>query len=194
MKSETSNNEYLWYLGYGSNLCYDRFICYIKGGKFRLGGSYTTGCKDQNLPTDNKPLIIPYRLYFAYSANKWDDGGVAFISLESESNEKKQTYGRMWKVTREQFDDIWNQEGKKLYNKKIDLGQDKEGIPIYTFTNNTQLKFVKPSKNYIKTIAIGLRETYHFDDKHISQYLLKKPGIENNLSEEEICNIISENN
>jgi len=29
-------NMYVWYVGYGSNLLRERFLCYILGGKFEF--------------------------------------------------------------------------------------------------------------------------------------------------------------
>ena len=62
MNSENRKNETVWYVGYGSNLLRERFICYITGGQFRLGGSHTNGCKDKTLPIFIKgPISISSR-------------------------------------------------------------------------------------------------------------------------------------
>jgi len=83
------NNTHLWYVGYGSNLCFERFYHYICGGKFRLGGKCCTGCRDKTFLGLSKPFKIPHCLYFANKANGWKDGGVAFISLKPEPDKSQ---------------------------------------------------------------------------------------------------------
>lgn len=183
------NNAFLWYVGYGSNLCHDRFICYIQGRKFQLGGSDSKGCLDRTLPSENKPFIIPHCLFFGKSASGWENGGVAFISPEPEPDENKHTYGRMWKITLEQFSEIKKQEGG-WYNTTLDLGRDGDGISICTITNSVEPELNKPSDKYLRTIVIGLKETYRLDNKKILKYLIEKPGIKGNFTKEKLLEII----
>src|SRR5574341_1718049 len=179
MTQKASKNTDVWYAVYGSNLFRARFMCYILGGQFQWGGSSVEGCRDKTLPKEDKPYIIHHGLFFAKSSELWDNGGVAFILPECD--ESKHTYGRMWKVTVEQFSEIWDQEGKDWYNIKVDLGEDDNGIPIWTITSDSKLKFNKPSDNYLKTIIAGLRETFHLDDRRIMEYLIETPGVKDNL-------------
>lgn len=176
----------VWYVGYGSNLFRERFICYISGGKFRWGGSYAKGCSDKTLPKENRPFIIPHGLFFAKNANSWGNGGVAFISPQLAKN--TYTYGRMWKVTKEQFSEIRKQEGKS-YDKKVYLGQDENGISIWTITSKSELTSNKPSDNYVKTIIAGLKETYHLSSETMSKYLIEKPGIKGNFKKKNLMAI-----
>ncbi len=61
---------YVWYVGYGSNLSQQRFLCYITGRIPCFGKKKNDGCKkNQTLPADNKPIIIHYPLYFALPNN-----------------------------------------------------------------------------------------------------------------------------
>jgi len=174
---------YLWYAGYGSNLCRERFCKYIEGGTFRLGGKPCEPCTNNTFLDTNKPIIIPHCLYFAYSAKWWGYGGVAFILPTQEENKNNYTYGRMWKVTEEQFEEIWIKEGQGLYNKDLSLGIDEEGIPIKTITSRVKLEFNTPSDNYIKTMCMGLKET-NLGNKKILNYLIDKPGIKDKLNKE----------
>lgn len=184
MPPETNgNNKYVWYVGYGSNLFRKRFLCYIEGGQFELGGSNSRGCKDKTLPMKDKHIHIPYALYFAKNARTWDNQGVAFISTERD--ESKQTYGRMWKVTENQFSEICEQEGE-WYNVEVDLGQDEYGIPIRTITNGVQLMPNKPSDKYLRTMILGLRETFRLDNESILRYLMEKRGIKGKMTQTEI--------
>lgn len=185
-------SSYVWYAGYGSNLSQQRFLCYIKGGKPLFGMKENKGCSDKSLPIDNKPFIIPYSLYFALpngrtQTENWSKGGVAFVS-PGQDNAK--TLCRMWKITGEQYEEVKEQEGASWYDKPIDLGED-NGIPIYTITNKALLSnILLPSGNYLKTIALGLKETYGYNDNAIADYLIKKKGIRGLLTKDRILQIV----
>ena len=183
--------EYVWYVGYGSNLCRERFFYYITGGQYELGGSYAQGCKDKTLPRENKTLVIPHRLYFSRQSSGWSQGGVAFISVEREEDPIKGTLSRMWKITGEQFDQVREQEGKTWYDHKIDLGMY-EDIPILTITSSDKQPLNPPSKNYLSTIVIGLIEAYKLNAEEIYNYLHEKDGIRGYFPEKELQNIIKQ--
>jgi hypothetical protein len=188
---------YIWYVGYGSNLHEQRFLCYIKGGTPRFGKKCTKGCKDKTLPTENKPIIINYPLYFALPGNNsetpnWGAGGVAFIDPQEDKNLK--AFCRMWKITKEQYEEVRDQEGRSWYGKEIPLGED-SGVRIYTITNNANnailSNIICPSDAYIKTIALGLKETYHFNDEEIVDYLIEKKGIRGSLQKDVMFKIMA---
>jgi hypothetical protein len=84
-----SGTSYVWYVAYASNLFEERFLHYIRGGGFRLGGSYADGCTDTTPPVANKQIRIPHRLYFAKSSSRWGGGGVAFVDPDREKDEGK---------------------------------------------------------------------------------------------------------
>lgn len=185
--------SYVWYVGYGSNLCEERFLCYIRGGKFKWGGREATGCKDKTLPMANKPFRVPHSLYFAKRSGGWGDGGVAFVPPNREPNENNWVFARIWKITHAQFLEVWEQEGNSdtWYGKKIFLGEDEEGIAIYTITNAAILEPNQPSKGYLRTMALGLKETYNLTDEEIAQYLMHKSGIKENFAKDELMDIIT---
>ncbi len=180
---------HVWYVGYGSNLCEERFLCYIRGGRFKLGGGLSEGCEDKTPPPANDSIEIPFPIYFAKNADKWDKGGVAFIDSHVENNGR--TFGRMWKVTIEQFECVRDQEGRTWYDKKVKLGRHKDGSMIVTATNGTRLSETRPSASYLKTITLGLRETFRLSDDRVLSYLLKIPGIEGYFSSAELSTIIA---
>lgn len=185
-----SGQSYVWYVGYGSNLCEERFLCYIRGRRFKWGGSKAARCTDQSLPKENKSLWIPYRLYFAKESSSWENKGVAFISPNKESNENNWTLGRMWKITKEQYEHVRNQEGRSWYNHEISLGEG-DGLPILTIINATILTpYKRPSKGYLKTIALGLKETDNWSNEKIFQYLKGKDGVNDQIDEDELIKII----
>lgn len=187
--------DYVWYVGYGSNLSEKRFLCYIRGGTPRFGKKCNNGCKkDKSLLVENKPGIIHYRLYFALpDGNKktcnWGKGGIAFISPHEDKISK--TLCRMLKITRNQYDDVRKQEGCSWYCMEILLGED-DGVPIYIITNQDDLSNILcPSNCYIKTIALGIKETYTSNEEEITKYLITKEGIRGNLHEEQVRKLIT---
>ena len=185
-----TETDHIWYVGYGSNLLRERFNHYILGDQFRLGGSTATGCSDKTLPLEDKPITIPYEMFFAKESKSWGNGGVAFISTKKDEN--KQTYARMWEITEEQFSEIWKQEGKGWYDEKIKLGVDEKGIPILTITSSSDLKPTKPSKEYLKTIVMGLKETYHIDNHTIWKYLSEMSGVKDKWDKVEFDNLLAD--
>lgn len=128
--------EYIWYAGYGSNLSEQRFQCYIHGGTPRFGRKQNAGCKDKTLPARNKSIIIHYPLYFALpgssrETSNWGSGGVAFIRYHEDK--ELETFCRMWKITKEQYEEVRNQEGRSWYGKEIPLGEN-DGVPCFGST------------------------------------------------------------
>lgn len=128
-------SKYVWYVGYGSNLSKQRFLCYIVGGIPMYGKKENGPCRDSTMPTADKQFRIPYRLYFALPTGKtetanWGKGGVAFISPTIERNENNWSLCRMWKITDEQYAEVWQEEGNSdtWYGKEISLGNDENGV------------------------------------------------------------------
>jgi len=164
------NNQYVWYLSYGSNLNLKRFYRYIEGGKCEYNDKIYKGCEDKTLSKKNKPKIINYEMYYAKKSGSWDNGGVCFLKPNQDSNII--TYARMYLVKYNQFLDIKKQEGK-WYSKEILIGYD-EGYPIYTFTNERILDRTIPSKKYVDVIYEGLKETFpNIDNSILKKYLIK---------------------
>ena len=161
--------NYVWYASYGSNLLYERFITYIKGGHCKFNASDYKGCRDKSLPRDSRPITIRYNMYYGNKSSAWGNGGVSFLDIENIG----QALGRMYLVTREQFEDISSQEGREenWYNQIISLGEQK-GIEIFTFTNKIKRPYHKPSDKYLEVIRMGVKETYpDMSDVNIMKYL-----------------------
>ena len=156
METNTKNNEKLvWYACYGSNIMYERFLCYIQGGKFYANNKCYEPCSDKTEPRGSKAIKIPFEMYFGNESPSWDNTGVAFIDISKNG----ETLGRMYLIAEEQFEEVWIQEGKgtNWYNKLIELGEY-EGYPIKTFTNSIKRPENKPSENYLKVIQKGYKE------------------------------------
>jgi 5-methylcytosine-specific restriction protein A len=182
--------NYVWYVGYGSNLLRERFLGYIQGGRFRLGGRKCQGCKDKTPPVDNEPTTIAGKIYFAENSSSWFGGGIAFIknfSPEEATNGK--VLARMWKITEEQFDCVRDQEGRNWYDMPIDLGERSDGSRMVALTSSRRSSPSKPSKEYLSTIALGLREAFGMGNKEIKDYLRGMSGIVGFYSEGELDSI-----
>lgn len=121
--------NYVWYACYGSNINEDRFTYYIKGGKYPVNGGIYFGCRDKTNFISKTTRSINHRLYFAEKSGSWEDKAVAFIT--SNSSDKYETKCVLYKVTIEQFIDVFLQEN----------GEDPETSVIVT---PEEIKDIKP--------------------------------------------------
>ncbi len=164
-----NDDDYIWYLCYGSNISTKRFMIYINGDQ---EGHYAHkgGCRDKSKPVDSKPYIVRRRIYFAKHSGKWN-GGVAFLNYRS----RGKVYGKIYKIKKSQFIDVLTQEQHmKDYNTIIYVGKYKRE-PIYTFTSIYKLNDLeKPSEKYLEVIRKGIRETYKkLSDRQIEKYMVR---------------------
>lgn len=96
----------------------------------------------------------------------------------------------MWKVTKEQYEEVKDDEGRSWYDKEIPLGENSR-VSIRTITNNSILSNITcPSDAYIKTIALGLKDTSNFNDEEIVDYLIEKKGISGSQQKDAVLKII----
>lgn len=139
----TPQSTHVWYACYGSNLSKERFMRYIQR------------CTDKTPPAEDRPFVFDHPIYFAKSASHWQNGGKAFLDDSSTGL----AYGRIYKITREQYEEVKLQEGSD-YTKKVSFGEI-DGFPVYSFTD-TQLDVPTrtPSKEYFSVILRGLKECY----------------------------------
>lgn len=161
--------EYVWYASYGSNMLYERFMYYIKGGYCEFNNKHYLGCKDKTPPKGDKPIIIPYRMYFGNQSASWGNGGVSFLDI----NTPGMSLGRMYLVTREQFNDIHDQESKhkNWYNEICEIGKCEEH-KIMTFSNKSKRETCMPSDSYFEVVKFGIKEKYpDMSDSEIMRYL-----------------------
>jgi hypothetical protein len=186
------SQSYLWYAGYGSNLSWDRFRCYLSGGKppfshedFKGNQGYN---RDPSRPVEKATIQIAHQLYFALpegieGTRPWGPGGVAFI--DPESSDGTRTICAIWKITREQYAHVKSQEGA-WYKREIEL-PPRGGYPVVTVTHPIRLRqLVPPGPGYLKTIATGLRKTCGLSHDEMVSYLMDKPGIQGNLTRSEL--------
>ena len=156
-RREDWEKDYVWYACYGSNINKTRFMRYINN------------CEDTTEPTEAKPFTFPYDMYFAASSQIWEGKGVAFV----DDTKPGMAYGKIYKITREQFDTVKKAEGSK-YTKLLELGEV-DGLPVYSFTCEVQYEErVEPSEAYFNTILAGLVEVYgEISEEELSEYLKK---------------------
>ena len=149
--------EYVWYACYGSNINRTRFLRYIDM------------CGDKSEPLEARRFIFPYDMYFAAESVIWDGKGVCFV----DDTKSGMAYGKIYKITREQFDTVKTAEGSK-YTKLLELGEV-DGLPVYSFTCEEQYEErVEPSDAYFNTILAGLVDLYEeMSEGEMSEYLKK---------------------
>lgn len=198
--------EYVWYMSYGSNLSRERFMCYIEGRKPKGSTKVERGCKDRTPPLKGEFVEIPYPLYFAgYSDRR--DGAPAFIGLLPAANEK--TIGRMYLITKEQVLDVAAQENGldelyinldevkeknklslngRMYGTMLHVGA-KDGYDIFSFTSIqdiTEVHFAKPSISYLTMILKGILTNPSLTKEKAIEYLHSKPGVRENFELNEL--------
>ncbi|MFD1360754.1 hypothetical protein [Lentibacillus salinarum] len=188
----------VWYVSYGSNICEDRFLCYIYGGAPEGSNQAEAGCSDKTPPKSTGIAELPYKLYFAKEESKWGKGGVAFI--DHEKNTESKTFARKYLITAEQFTGVVEQENNAKcltidvnkiinngylditagwYGRLIYLG-DNAGSPMMTFTDTKDMKrqiITPPPTSYLTTVARGLKEL-GLTKEEIIDYFLTTKGIE----------------
>ena len=163
-------NSHIWYVCYGSNLRWERFSYYIKGGFCPLNGKTYAGCDDTSDPLESRAVHVPYDLYFGGSSHVWENGGVGFLDPTYTGD----AYARAWLVSRAQYEQIRDQEGRspEWYCDEVALDPI-EGIPARTFTNAERREKNAPSAAYLDVIRRGLLETFpQLTPAEVDRYLV----------------------
>ncbi len=108
MASPETSEPLVWYLAYGSNLSYDRFMAYLAGGTPEGKTTGEEGAPDPSPPRASRQFRLAQRLYFAGDAGTWGGGGVAFVRPEEEPGAL--TYARIYLITADQLRAVLAQE------------------------------------------------------------------------------------
>lgn len=192
--------ERIWYVAYGSNLAFERFTCYLSGGRPRGGARTYPGCRDRTAPARTEGVLVPGGLVFAGASKVWG-GGSAFYNPSAEG----EMAGRAYLLTPEQLGDVAAQEmwrdpggpfaleltallpdvaelhtmGPGRYETVARLGSF-EDIPMYTVTHGTvaDLDPVAPTASYLRWIATGLVEAHGWSKERVVEYLHNAPGVQ----------------
>ncbi len=191
----------VWYAAYGSNLCRSRFQFYLTGGRPPKATRCYPGARDRTPPHDERAVLLPGQLYFAWESTTWT-GGVAVYDPAGPAGA---VAARVYLLTTAQFSDIAAQEMHRPPGTTLDvygllthaptavLGDGRyetlhrvgelEGLPVVTFSAPWTAQTASlnaPSPNYLQLLARGLRESQGWSADDITAYLLAAPGV--NLS------------
>jgi hypothetical protein len=204
----------VWYVAYGSNLCLERFRCYLAGGTPAGGMRRYDGSRDPRDPLEAVGLQVPGGLVFAGRSTVWG-GGMAFYDPLAPGS----VACRGYLVTGGQFADVVAQEmrrpaggvfartlegllpvagsvhtiGAGRYETLARLGT-RDDAPMFTVTcaDVGALDPASPSAPYLRCIAAGLQEAHDWDDRRIAGYLAAFPGIEGEWSDDDLLSVAGE--
>ena len=214
------NQNYIWYVSYGSNINIERFYCYIFGGIPKYTNKNHIGSKIKENPVQQSGLKIPYELYFSKSADVWENKAVAFI--RSIKNNSIETLCNAYLIHKKQFVDILLQENNRnpfnenifldftsiIENEEYFLPPDKENIyygriiylgefknyKAFTFTakwDDNDIEYAMPGNNYLKTIIEGIKKIYNISSTELTKYLINLGGINGYMDTKTIENLIN---
>jgi hypothetical protein len=194
----------LWYVAYGTNLCRARFQVYLQGGRPSGGARDYPGSRDPLAPQRDFPLMLAGGLRFVGVSSVWG-GGLAVYDPRAAG----EVAARAYLITAEQFVDVlaqemrlqpgidldlalvqetrWHSYGPGCYQTVAALGF-REGLPMLTFTcaEGDDRPANPPSAGYLRTMAIGLRESHGWTNSRIGNYLARFPGAAGTWSPESI--------
>lgn len=169
------NEEYVWYVSYGSNMLRERFMCYIEGGSYEES-RYHPPCEDTTPPVAVRTIEIPHDMYFANDSGSWDGGGVSFLDV---TNDDGKSLGVAYLITREQFDHVVFEENAGRpqnpdygwYEDTIDL-EKMDGFEVKTITNKSLRPYNEPVPKYLDVLRRGIRQNWpEMSDEEIEEYL-----------------------
>jgi hypothetical protein len=184
----------LWYVAYGTNLSRARFLVYLQGGRPDGGARDYPGSRDPVDPEQDVALLVPGGLRFVGESSVWG-GGMAIYDAETEG----EVAARAYLITADQFVDILAQEMRLEPGLDVDLAPVRErgwhsfgsgryqtlghlglrdDLPMLTFTSArvSDHPVHPPSEGYLRTMALGLRESHGWTWPEIGSYLSRFPG------------------
>lgn len=194
----------LWYVAYGSNLSRERFQVYLQGGRPVGGARDYPGCRDPVGPDRDVSLMVPGGLRFVGVSSVWG-GGMAVYDAGATG----EIAARAYLISAEQFVDVlaqemrlepgldvdltlvretgWHSLGPGRYQTLAHLGT-REDLPMLTFTSSDvgSHRLNAPAEGYLRTIALGLRESHGWTRTEIGRYLTRFPGAAGTWSTESV--------
>jgi len=174
LKKIPSWKEYVWYVSYGSNMLYERFMCYIQGGSFE-GSRHHDAFDDTTPPVEVREIDIPYGMYFANESPSWHGSGVSFL----DTTKRGHALGVAYLITKEQFDHVVYRENAGRHQNKIHgwyedtitLGE-MDGFEVKTITNTDLRDYNMPCEDYLNTLRRGIKENWlEMSEDEIEDYL-----------------------
>lgn len=206
----------VWYVAYGSNMNERRFSYYVTGGIYPPTGVPHEGCSDRRPIQAKASAEVDHEVFFAEKSKGWQNGGIAFLSQEKVGAERKalvslykitleqffhiflQENGTSFKESHEMFDinklldeghlDYGDPDSFKFYGHLMCLGH-RDGDPMLTFTRKTPLgngELNPPSKEYLKTIHIGLANFHGLTEEQATNYFRRLKGVSGKIDKERL--------
>ena len=157
--SQPYKNEYIWYVTYGSNMCFERFASYIQGGECKRNGKEYEPCADTTLPAESVAVEVFGDMYFAnFNKGSWENSAVSFFNKDGFNI----AICRAYLIKESQLAHIhkWEGRGADWYPDLVEL-DDIMGIKAVTFTNNKVKRYAPMSDismAYISNIIDGFVE------------------------------------
>lgn len=189
--------QHVWYAAFGSNLSADRFSVYLTGGPIphSTNGRIQKGARNPSLPTADEAFVMERSLLFTGASPHWGGGGTA--AIDADHNPITPTMARAYRITLEQFEDVFAQENRldapvtvdlpPLLAGPVDLVDRKYGRvelmgeigtePVVTLTTRqrpTELAAADPS--YLTVMGKGLVESWGLSPRAAADYLASRPG------------------
>lgn len=180
-------------MSYGSNMARARLACYLTGGRPPGARRHYPGARDRTLPSEDRAVHLPGRLWFAGESTVWG-GGIAFYDHYAVGP----TAARAYRITTAQLTDVAAQEmhrvpapddpleaalragiegrhaaGPGRYETLVAVGR-LDGLPMLTFTaphGYAEVPHTAPSAAYLAMIGAGLREAHGWSDAEVAAYL-----------------------
>lgn len=207
MNTETTEEELVWYAGYGSNLLADRFAAYMVGAPppNSVDGISESGARDPRPPRAEWAGEINFEIVFGGESSKWGGGSVAFVDPTPNTGK---AYVRAFLVTVEQLEDLHRQENRSTEIRPVDLAElvDKgvvrlqdgwysdllvgathdDGRPIVVVAGPDQPPLGVPHQSYLRTMATGLSTDFGLSHDEICEYLSSRRGAAGKLTPEAV--------
>jgi len=161
--------DLVWYAAYGSNTDAERFGCYLHGGTPPGSAIRQRGARDPSPPRDDRPFVLDLPLHFAGEARGWQGGGAAFVDTTPVPGTV--TLARAWLITRDQLDDVFEQEGR-WYDVLLPCGE-LEGRPVCTITASRRPAPDPnpPAPAYLSVVVRGLSVTHGLRPEEVAARL-----------------------
>jgi hypothetical protein len=184
----------LWYVAYGTNLSIARLRCYLRGGRLPGAARQYSGCRDHSDPVATFATLVPGEVYFTGHSTVWG-GGMAVYDAERPG----WVAARAYLLTAGQLGDVLAQEMRQQPGADVDLTPvhrlgrhtygpgryqtllrvgSRNGIPMLTFTSgqHAHRTLNAPTSAYLRTMAVGLRESHGWSSGRIGAHLASIPG------------------
>ena len=191
------SEQHVWYAAFGSNLLAERFAVYLTGGPIPLSttGRVQRGARNPALPTGDQPFSIERSLLFSGAVAQW--GGGATASVDADHNPITPTLARAYRITLEQFEDVFAQENgldapisidvPALLAGPLDLTDRKYGRvelvgeigvdPVVTLATPSRPAQLAPAdSSYLTVMGRGLMESWNLTPRAAADYLASRPG------------------